>query len=96
MNTIKRYLGIVWMILGPSVILFMLQQAFEKVGIAYQKVNILTDEVQKSIALGDAHNTILQWSIIILVFVPIAIGMVIFGKYCFNGEYDDLSNKRIA
>lgn len=88
MNTVKRYLGIVWMILGPAVILFMVQQAFEKVGVAYQKADAAVDTVQQSIALGEAHNTILQWSIIILVFVPIAIGMVIFGKYCLVGAYD--------
>jgi hypothetical protein len=32
-------------------------------------------------------NDYLQWGIIILVFVPIAIGMVIFGYYALQNEY---------
>jgi len=32
-------------------------------------------------------NDVLQWSIIIGIFAPIAIGLFIFGKYAFNGLY---------
>jgi len=34
-------------------------------------------------------NDILQWSIIILIFTPIAFGMFIFGKYAYNSLYDN-------
>jgi hypothetical protein len=30
----------------------------------------------------------MQWGIIILIFVPIAFGLVIFGYYSMRGEYD--------
>lgn len=36
---------------------------------------------------GDISNP-LPWAIIIIVFVPVAIGMTIFGRYAWKGEYD--------
>lgn len=33
-------------------------------------------------------NDWLQWGIIIFIFAPIAVGLVIFGWYAWNGEYD--------
>ena len=30
----------------------------------------------------------LPWAIIIFVFIPVAIGMTIFGWYAWKGEYD--------
>jgi hypothetical protein len=38
-------------------------------------------------AKGDIGKP-LPWLIIILVFTPIAIGLVIFGYYSLKGEYD--------
>lgn len=32
MNSIKRYLGIVWMLAGPAAIIFLLMQAANKLG----------------------------------------------------------------
>ena len=37
-------------------------------------------------------NDILQWSIIILIFAPISTGLVVFGKYAYDGEYDKMEN----
>lgn len=76
MNDIKKYLGIVWIALGPLSMLFMAWQAWDKISIA--KAGI------------DTTNTALQWGIILLIFIPIAIGLVIFGKYALGGEYDKL------
>ncbi len=87
MNTIKRSLGYVWMMLGPLAMIFMLWQATEKIGEANKLAKSLANDAAQSVAV----NTILQWSIIILVFLPIAFGMVIFGKYAVKGEYDQLS-----
>jgi fatty acid desaturase len=36
---------------------------------------------------GDIANP-LPWAIIIFVFIPVAIGMTIFGWYAWKGEYD--------
>lgn len=76
MKALKRILGLVWIILGPASVLFLFWQAWEKVQAAPPGVA--------------QTNTALQWGIILLVFIPIAIGLVIFGKYAFQGEFDDL------
>lgn len=97
MNQLKRILGIVWIIMGPAAILFLIWQAYEKVGLANAKVTEALTEAAKEAAKGVALNTFLQWAIIIAVFVPIAFGFVIFGKYALQGEYDHLpeSSKEI-
>jgi hypothetical protein len=33
-------------------------------------------------------ETKIQWIIFVGVFIPIAIGMIIFGYYAWKGEYD--------
>ena len=35
-------------------------------------------------------DTKIQWGVFIVVFIPIAIGMIIFGWYAWKGEYDHL------
>jgi hypothetical protein len=75
MNTLKKYLGILWMIMAPVLIIFMGWQALEKI----------------SAASGDAKaNVALQWIIILMVFIPICAGFYIFGKYSFHGDYAHL------
>ncbi len=74
MNQLKRIMGVVWMILAPVIIYFLIRGAL---------VNI------------DGHGTKdinkpIPWIIIIIIFTPIAIGMVIFGYYAVKGEYDHL------
>ncbi len=93
MNSLKKYLGIVWMCAGPTIIVIMILQAIDKVGTASSKAIAITNDLKKAAALGEVNNTILQWSIIILVFIPIAIGLMIFGKYSFAGEYDHTNKK---
>ena len=72
----KKILGLVWMILGPAALLFMAWQAWDKVSKAEAGIAQI--------------NAALQWGIILLIFIPIVIGFVIFGKYALNGEYDKL------
>lgn len=72
----KKILGLLWIILGPASVVFMAWQAYEKVNAAEAGVA--------------QTNTALQWGIILLIFIPIAIGLVIFGKYALQGEYDKL------
>ena len=38
-------------------------------------------------------DTKIQWGVFIVVFIPIAIGMVIFGWYALKGEYDHLPER---
>jgi len=35
-------------------------------------------------------DTKIQWGVFVVVFIPIAIGMMIFGYYAVKGEYDHL------
>jgi fatty acid desaturase len=72
MNRIKRYLGIVWMLLGPALIVLLIYSALLNIDTAGTK------EINKPI----------PWIIIIAIFTPIAIGLSIFGWYAWKGEYD--------
>jgi hypothetical protein len=74
MNKIKRSLGMIWIILAPAVIFFLVDRAIVHIDPAGKK---------------DINNPVI-WIIIIAIFTPIAIGMVIFGWYAFRGEYDHL------
>ncbi|MFC0774664.1 DUF6814 family protein [Terrimonas alba] len=74
MNTLKKYLGIIWLLLGPIVIYFLISGAISNIDPAGKK---------------DINNPVI-WIIIIAIFTPIAIGLMIFGWYAFKGEYDHL------
>ena len=75
MNSLKKYRGIVWMILAPAIIVFLFWQAIDKIG--------------NATAITKANIT-LQWSIILIIFLPICIGLAIFGSYSFKGYYNQL------
>jgi predicted Na+-dependent transporter len=70
MDQIKRAAGIIWMLLGPVAIYYLIKTALEEIA-------------QKPVL-----DTKIQWGVFVIVFIPIAIGMVIFGWYAFKGEYD--------
>jgi hypothetical protein len=38
-------------------------------------------------------DTKIQWGVFIVVFVPIAIGLMIFGYFCLQGDYDRLPER---
>jgi ABC-type polysaccharide/polyol phosphate export permease len=73
MNALKRYLGLVWMVVGPLAIVFLLYGAFQNIN---------------ATGSGDINKP-LPWIIIISIFTPIAIGLTIFGWYCWKEEYAD-------
>jgi len=35
-------------------------------------------------------DTIIQWTVFVVISLPIGIGLVIFGRYALIGEYDHL------
>jgi hypothetical protein len=72
MNIIKRIAGIIWIILAPVVMFFLILTALGE------------------IAKKPEIDTKIQWGVFIIVFIPIAIGMMIFGYYALKGEYDRL------
>lgn len=75
MNAIKKYLGFVWMMMAPAIILFLVYEAVVKIAAASATAKA---------------NTILQWVIILLIFLPITVGFFVFGKYASQNAYDQL------
>ena len=57
------------------------------IGIASIALLIYSAATNINTAKGDIGKP-LPWLIIIIVFTPIAIGLVIFGYYSLKGEYD--------
>jgi hypothetical protein len=77
MNKIKRAMGIIWILLGPVAIFFLIQTALAE------------------IAKKPVIDTKIQWGVFIVVFIPIAIGLMIFGYYALMGEYDHLPESSV-
>jgi hypothetical protein len=80
MNRLKRYLGIIWILLGPACIVFAIRQALL--------------EVSPGAKTPPTQETYTFWIIIIAIFVPIAIGMSLMGYYALQGDYDKLETER--
>ena len=75
MNSFKKLLGYLWMLIAPCIILFLVYEAYDKISNAAAVIQ---------------SNVILQWVIILLIFTPICVGFFIFGNYASKGEYDYL------
>jgi len=67
-------MGVLWMIMAPVVIYFLVAGAISNIDSAGTK------DINKPI----------PWIIIIAIFTPIAVGLLIFGYYSLKGEYDKL------
>lgn len=67
----------VWLLLAPVVIFFLCQGAVTHIDPAGKK---------------DINNPVI-WIIIIAIFLPIAIGLMVFGLYAIRGEYDRLPSE---
>lgn len=72
MNTIKKYLGLLWIVIAVSTYSILLKTSIEQIN-------------AKPVA-----DTIIQWSIFAIIFLPIAIGLVIFGWLAWKGAYEQL------
>jgi hypothetical protein len=70
MNKLRRILGVLWMLMSPVAIFYLIKTA------------------SGEIAKRPVIETIIQWGVFVGVFIPIAIGLVIFGYYALKGEYD--------
>ncbi|HEY4337112.1 MAG TPA: hypothetical protein VGM89_14475 [Puia sp.] len=71
MNLLKKAFGIVWIVLGPLVLYYLI-----KTGAA-------------EIAKKPGIDVKIQWGVFIGVFIPIGVGIVLFGYYALKGEYDN-------
>jgi uncharacterized integral membrane protein len=72
MNTIKRIMGYVWMIIAPLIIFYLITGAIQNI---------------QSGGVKDINKPI-PWIIIISIFTPVVVGLMIFGFYSIKGEYD--------
>jgi len=72
MNEIKKIAGYIWMLLGPATIILFFYRATEEI------FNAKPEKFQE---------TMMFWVITIMIFVPIVMGLVLFGYYASRGEY---------
>ena len=72
MNTLKKIAGIIWIILGPLAIYYLIKTAAVE------------------IAKKPVIDTKIQWIVFVVIFIPIAVGLMIFGWYALKGEYEHL------
>ncbi len=75
MNRLKKWLGIIWIIMGPLAIYYLVKTAAAEM------------------ARKPEWDTRIQWGVFLIVFLPIAIGMVLFGWYAWKGMYDHLPER---
>ena len=52
----------------------------------YYLVKTAASEISKKPVI----DTKIQWGVFVVVFIPIAIGIMVFGYYALKGEYDHL------
>mgnify|MGYP000865790593 CR=1 FL=1 len=74
MDSLKKTLGWLWLIAGPAFIIFLIKGAIDNIDLNGKK------EI----------NDPVIWIIILLIFLPIAMGFVVFGWYAIKGEYNRL------
>lgn len=74
MNQVKKIMGVLWMLIAPMVIYFLVVGAIHNIN---------------SNGVKDINKPV-PWIIIIGIFTPIALGLFIFGYYAFKGEYNKL------
>lgn len=88
MNTVRRIFGIVWILLAPIALYLIVINALQAFTKADKVIAAAATEAAKAAAEAAKTNAVLQWGIIVIIFIPIAFGLVIFGKYAFRGDYD--------
>jgi len=71
MNSIKKILGYLWILIGVAAIIVLVAGAIINIDLN-GKADI---------------NKPIPWIIIITIFTPISIGLMIFGWYALKGEY---------
>lgn len=77
MDQLKRAFGILWMVLGPLAVYYLVQTAASE------------------IAKKPVIDTKIQWGVFVGVFIPIAIGLFLFGWYAWKGEYDQQEDGKV-
>lgn len=72
MNYLKRSLGILWILLGASLVVYF----------PYKTYSVLTSSSATS-------EDYVFWIVVTGIFIPVILGLLLFGYYAVQGEYDD-------
>ena len=75
MDIVKKIIGVICMILAPVSAWFLTSNGIAKIGAALP---------------ADKTNATTQWSILILIFLPVMAGLFLFGLYAAKGEFDEI------
>lgn len=70
MDALKRFFGLVWILAGVALALYLPYQAITKL-----------NSVQAT------QEDYVFWIVILVIFIPIIIGFILFGYYAAKGEY---------
>lgn len=73
MNSLKKGLGIVWMVLGIAIIFAIIYAGYFDVSNAKPE-----QLMEKKVS----------WIIMATVFAPVSLGLSLFGYYALSGDYD--------
>ncbi len=76
LNRLKKYLGAVWIIISIVAVIALIIGAIQNIDL-HGKLDI---------------NKPMPWIIIIVIFIPIAIGLSLFGWYALQEEYSKKNN----
>jgi heme/copper-type cytochrome/quinol oxidase subunit 2 len=74
MGIIKKVVGFLCMLLAPTAAYLLTSEGLKKIAAA---------------AADQKTNATTQWSILILIFLPVMAGLLIFGWYAVKGEFED-------
>ncbi len=77
MGIIKRIVGVLCMILAPVAAWLLTSEGIKKMAAA---------------APADKTNTTTQWLILIIIFLPVMAGLLLFGWYAVKGEFEDVTS----
>jgi len=75
MNHLKKYLGFIWILIGPVMMVGLIIRAIHEFSVAKP---------------ADMEELQVFWPVVIVIFIPIAIGFSIFGWYAIKNLYDRL------
>jgi hypothetical protein len=74
MDIIKKVVGFLCMLLAPTAAWLLTSEGIKKIAAALP---------------ADKTNATTQWSILILIFLPVMAGLLIFGWYAVKGEFNE-------
>jgi hypothetical protein len=63
------------------------------IALAPVAVFYLVKTAASEIAAKPVIDTKIQWGVFVLIFIPIAIGLALFGYFALTGEYDRLPER---